>query len=266
MGNGSRPVVFVHGLWLHSTSWQPWVDLFAEEGYAPIAPEWPGIPATVREARTATRASARAGVAAVTDHFTEIISGLPDKPIVVGHSFGGLIVQKLLGAGHAAAAVAIDPAPIKGVLALPFPALKVASIALRNPANIGRAVGITREQFHYGFGNALPEEESAALFEAWTIPTPGRPLFEVATANLSPGTATRADVRNAARGPLLLVSGGRDHAVPPAIVHATKKRYASSAAVTELVEFGDRGHSLVVDHGWREIAEASLAFLRRHDL
>jgi non-heme chloroperoxidase len=266
MENGSRPVVFVHGLWLHSTSWQPWVDLFAEAGYAPTAPEWPGIPATVAAARTDTSASGKAGVAEVTDHFVKIIAGLPAKPIVIGHSFGGLIAQQLLGAGHAVAAVAVDPAPIKGVLALPVSALRVASIALRNPLNFSRAVGISREQFRYGFGNALPEEESAALFDAWTIPTPGRPLFEAATANLSPGKATKIATKNPDRGPLLLVSGGRDHTVPPAIVHGTKKLYAKSPAVTEIAEFPDRGHSLTVDHGWREIAEASLAFLKKHDL
>jgi non-heme chloroperoxidase len=266
MENGSTPVVFVHGLWLHSTSWKPWVDLFTEAGYAPIAPEWPGIPPTVREARTDTGASGKSGVAAVTDHFAKIIAALPAKPVVIGHSFGGLIVQRLLATGQAVAAVAIDPAPMKGVLALPISALKVASVALRNPANLSRAVGLTREQFRFGFGNALPEEESATLYDAWTIPTPGRPLFEAATANFSPGSATRVDTKKADRGPLLLVSGGRDHAVPPAMVHGAKKRYASSPAVTEIAEFSDRGHSLVLDHGWREIAEASLDFLKRHQI
>jgi len=258
--------VFVHGLWLHSTSWKVWIDLFAEAGYAPLAPEWPGIPSSIREARTGAAGSGKAGVTAVTEHFARIIADLPVPPILIGHSFGGLIVQKLLGAGHGAAAVAIDPAPMKRVLALPPSALKVASIALRNPLNFSRLVGISREEFRYGFGNALPEEESAALFEAWTIPTPGRPLFEAATANLSPSSATAVATANPDRGPLLLVSGGRDRTVPPAMVHGARKRYRSSPPVTELVEFPDRGHSLVIDHGWREVAEAALAFLKRHGL
>ena len=184
------PVVFVHGLWLHAASWGAWVDRFGEMGYAPVAPGWPGDSATVEETRSHPELVAGHGIDAVVQHYAEIIRGLDAKPIVIGHSFGGLIAQRLLGENLAAAAVAINPAPIKGVFFLPLSALRVASIALRNPANKKRAVALTRQQFRYGFGNALSETESDALFERWAIPSPGRPLFEAAMANLVP-TARR---------------------------------------------------------------------------
>jgi non-heme chloroperoxidase len=266
MPDVSRPVVFVHGLWLHSTSWQPWMDLFRRAGYDPMAPEWPGIPETVAAARANPAAFGNYGVAHVVDHFTRIITTLPAKPVVVGHSFGGLIAQILLGRGLAAGAIALDPAPMKGVLALPISALRVASVALRNPANRKRAVSLTREQFRYGFGNALPSAESDELFERWTIPTPGRPLFEAATANLGPGQATRVDTGNTQRGPLLLISGGRDHTVPPAMVTGARKRYRKSSATTEFRSFPDRGHSIPIDHGWREVARTSLDWVGTHSL
>ncbi|MGN9893943.1 alpha/beta hydrolase [Micromonospora sp. L31] len=265
MSGTAVPVVFVHGLWLHSTSWQPWVDLFREAGYAPVAPEWPGIPDTVAEARAVPERYGDHGVTDVTDHFAEIIRGLPSKPVVIGHSFGGLIAQQLLGRGLARAAIALDPAPAKGVLALPLSALRVASVAVRNPANRRRAVALTPAQFRYGFGNALTERESAELYERWTIPTPGRPLFEAALANLV-GTATRIDTADQGRGPLLLTAGGRDRTVPPAIVEGTARLYRKSPAVTDVVRFPDRGHTLTIDHGWREVAQTSLDWLHRQGL
>jgi non-heme chloroperoxidase len=256
------PVVVVHGLWLHADSWGAWVDLFEEAGYAPSAPGWPGDSETIAETRQNAERVAGHGIADVVEHYARAIAALGAKPIVVGHSFGGLIVQRLLGQNLAAAAVAIDPAPIKGIVYLPPSALRVASVALRNPANRKRAVSLTREQFRYGFGNALSDTESDELHELWAIPSPGRPLFEAATANLSPGSPAKVDTRNATRGPLLLISGGKDHTVPPAIVKATRKRYAHSSAVTDLRDFPDRGHSLTVDGGWREVADSVLAWLR----
>jgi pimeloyl-ACP methyl ester carboxylesterase len=262
----ATPVVFIHGLWLHASSWQPWIDKFTEAGYAPIAPEWPGGADTVEECRANPDAVAGYGVAAVADHYAAIIAGLPEKPIVIGHSFGGLLVQNLVGRGITLGGVAIDPAPIKGVLPLPLSALRVASIALRNPANRNKGVSLTKDEFRYGFGNALSIEESAELYEKWAIPSPGKPLFEAAFANFNPNAPTKVDTANPTRGPLLLTSGGHDHTVPPAIVKATLKQYAKSSAVTELKTFEDRGHSLTVDHGWEEVAQTSLDFLKAHSL
>jgi non-heme chloroperoxidase len=181
--------------------------------------------------------------------------------VVVGHSFGGLIAQRLLGQDLAAAAVAIDPAPIKGVILLSPPALRVASVALRRPANRNQAVALTAGQFRYGFGNALPEQESAELYQRWAIPTPGRPLFEAAAANFVPRSPATVNTGNKTRGPLLITAGGRDHAVPAAVSHATRRLYHKSPAVTDLREFPDRGHSLIIDHGWREVAQTALDWL-----
>lgn len=266
MEQARTPVVFVRGLWLHADSWSAWIDLFREAGYDPIAPGWPGDSGTVEETRNHPDRVAGYGVGAVVDHYADLIGRLESKPIAIGHSFGGLIVQRLLGQDLAAAAVAIDPAPIKGVLSLPLSALKVASVALSNPANKKRAVALTAKQFRYGFGNAVSEAESAELFERWAIPSPGKPLFEAAFANFSPHSPTKVNTGNATRGPLLITAGGADHTVPPSISKATLKLYRKSPAVTELKEFPGRGHSLALDSGWREVADATLAWLRAQSL
>ena len=266
MSATAKPVVFIHGLWLHADSWSPWVDLFREHGYAPVAPGWPGDAGTVEETRSASDRVAGHGIDAVVDEYARAIDALGRKPIVIGHSFGGLIVQRLLGENKAAAGVAIDPAPIKGVLYLPPSALRVAFAALRNPASRKRAVSLTRGQFRYGFGNALSAEESDTLYERWTIPSPGKPLFEAATANFNPHSPAKIETKNADRGPLLLTAGGKDHTVPPTVVKATLKRYQSSGAITELQEFPDRGHSLGIDSGWRDVADTVLAWLGKQDL
>ena len=266
MAAAGTPVVFIHGLWLHASSWRPWVELFRERGYAPVAPGWPGDADTVEETRSHSDRVAGHGIDDVVEQYAGVIRTLDTKPIVIGHSFGGLIVQRLLGQDLAAAGVAIDPAPIKGIIFLPPSALRVASVALRNPANKKRPVSLTREQFRYGFGNALSAEESDALYDRWTIPSPGKPLFEAAFANLMPGSPARVATANATRGPLLLTAGGQDHTVPRAVVKATLKRYRKSSAVTELEEFPDRGHSLTIDSGWRGVADSVLAWLDRQPL
>jgi pimeloyl-ACP methyl ester carboxylesterase len=260
------PVLFVHGLWLHASSWSPWVEMFSAAGYEASAPGWPGDPETVAEAREHPEAIANHGIDDVVGHYAEVIAGLGAKPILIGHSFGGTIVEKLLGQGLGAAAVAIDAAPIKGVLALPFSSLRAAFPALKNPANEHRAVSLSAEQFRYAFGNAIPEEESAQLYEAWSIPAPGKPLFQAATANFLPHSEAEVDTDNSDRGPLLLIAGGQDHTVPEAITKSTLKQYKHSTAVTELIEFPDRGHSLVIDTRWRDVADASLAWLREKGL
>ncbi len=266
MTPAGTPVVFVHGLWLHSTSWGQWEDLFREAGYEPVAPGWPGDSATVAETRRDPAKVAGHGIDDVVGHYAQIIRGLGAPPVVVGHSFGGLIAQRLLGQDLAAAAVAIDAAPVKGVLSLPVSALRVASIALRKPANRNLAISLTPEQFRYGFGNALPEHESAELFEKWTVPSPGKPLFEAGLANFTPNSPAKVNVHNKTRGPLLLTAGGKDHTVPKAITTGTRKLYHKSPAITDFVEFPDRGHSLTIDSGWREVAQYALDWLSKRHL
>lgn len=257
------PVLFVHGLWLHALSWEPWMDRFRQAGYEPSAPRWPGEALTVAEARQTPDAVAGHGIDDVVQDYVGVVRDLAAKPVVVGHSFGGLIAQRLLAEGHAIAAVALDAAPIKGVLRLPLSALRVASIALRNPANRKRAVSLTPEQFRYGFGNAVSAEESQQLYDRWAIPSPGKPLFEAAVANFTPGSPAQVDTKRGDRGPLLLTAGGRDHTVPATISKQTQRLYRKSSAVTELKEFPDRGHSLGIDSGWEEVADYVLDWLKR---
>jgi len=261
MTPAGSPVVFIHGLWLHASSWGPWTEHFQAAGYAPVAPGWPGAAGTVEETRSHPDQVAGKGIDDVVEHYAQIIRGLDAPPIVIGHSFGGLIVQRLLGQDLAAAGVAIDAAPIKGVIYLPPSALRVASVALRNPANRTKAIALTPEQFRYGFGNALPARESAELYQRWTVPSPARPLFEAAAANLSRRSPAKVNTGNKTRGPLLLIAGGHDHTVPASITRSTRKLYHKSPAITDLREFNDRGHSLTIDHGWREIADEVLSWL-----
>jgi pimeloyl-ACP methyl ester carboxylesterase len=259
------PVVFVHGLWLHATSWAPWVELFTEAGYDPIAPGWPGEPDTVAAANADAGAVADHGIQDVNDHLSEIIAKLPQPPIVIGHSFGGLFAEKLLGEDKAAAAIGIDAAQIKGVLPLPISALHSTLPVFKNPANLHHSVALTADEFAYSFGNALPREESDALHAQWAVPSPGKPLFEAAVANFSWHSPAKVNTDNENRGPLLLIMGKQDHTVPEAITKSTIKQYRHSSAVTELLEF-DRGHSLTIDHGWREVAQGCLDWLKAQGL
>ncbi|MBO2445998.1 alpha/beta hydrolase [Actinomadura barringtoniae] len=261
-----HPVIFIHGLWLHTTSWADWTALFQAEGYATDAPGWPGIPDTVAEARANPESIADHGIDDVVDHYAAIIAKLDAKPILIGHSFGGMIAQKLLGMDLAAATVAIDAAQIKGVLPLPLSALRSTLPVFKNPANRHKAVSLTAEQFRYSFGNALSDQESEELFERWTIPAPGKPLFEAAAANFDPHSPAKVDTRNQSRGPLLLITGGKDHTVPESVTRSTLKQYRHSEAVTDLTEFPDRGHSLTIDHGWRDVADAVLSWLHEQSL
>ena len=262
----TRPVVFIHGMWLHATSWQSWAELFATAGYQPSAPGWPHEPPTVAEARENPDAVANLSIDDITHHYAEAIASLDQPPILIGHSFGGLFAEKLLGQGIGAAAVAIDPAQIKGVLPLPLAQLRSGLPALGNPANLHRSVSLTGKEFRFGFGNALTEEESEDLYERWTIPSPARPLFQAAAANFVMHSQAAVDTANSDRGPLLLISGTADHTVPDVVTRSTLKQYRDSTAVTELQQFEGRGHSLTIDHGWRDVAEAVLKWLATNGL
>jgi non-heme chloroperoxidase len=261
--SGQTPVVFIHGLWLLPSSWDRWAAVFEKAGYTALTPGWPDDPETVTEAKAHPEVFAHKTVGQVADHFAEVIGQLKKKPAVIGHSFGGLLTQIVAGRGLSAASVAIDPAPFRGVLPLPFSSLKSASPVLGNPANRNRAVPLTYDQFRYGFANAVSEDEAKELYDTFAVPASGVPLFQAASANLNPWTEAKVDSKNPDRGPLLIISGEKDHTVPWSIANASYKRQKRNEGVTEITEMPNRGHALVIDNGWREVADKALAFVQR---
>ena len=263
--SGKLPVVFIHGLWLLPSSWDRWAAVFEEAGYAPLTPGWPDDPQTVEEARSNPDAFAGKSVEQVADHFAEAIGELREKPAIVGHSFGGLLAQILAGGGLSRASVAISPAPFRGVLPLPISALRATKPVLENPLNRNRAITLTLDQFKYGWANALSDEEARELHSTYHVPAPAKPIFEAATANLNPFTKLKVDHRNPERGPLLILWGGRDHTVPGAICKAAYGKQKHNEGVTEIEEVPNRGHSITIDGGWREVCDRALAFVKRSD-
>jgi non-heme chloroperoxidase len=259
---GRTPVVFIHGLWLLPSSWQRWAEMFEQAGYAPLTPSWPDDPETVEQARANPDVFAGKTVGQVADHVAEVIGALTTKPVVIGHSFGGLLAQITAGRGLSVATVAIDPAPFRGVLPLPISTLRSAMPVLSNPANRKRAVTLTFEQFRYGWANAVSESEARRLYDEFHVAAPGAPLFQAATANLNPFTEAKVP-DHGDRGPLLIISGGVDHTVPWAIANASYKRQHRHYGVTEITEIPNRGHALTIDSGWREVADTALTFVKR---
>jgi pimeloyl-ACP methyl ester carboxylesterase len=260
---GLQPVVFIHGLWLLPSSWDRWATVFEEAGYTALTPSWPDDPETVEEANAHPEVFAHKTVGQVADHFAGVIGRLTKKPAVIGHSFGGLLTQIVAGRGLSAAAVAIDPAPFRGVLPLPISALKSAAPVLGNPANRNRAVPLTYEQFRFGFANAVSEDEAKELYDTYAVPASGAPLFQAATANLNPWTEAKVNSKHPDRGPLLIISGEKDNTVPWAIANASYKKQKRNEGVTEIAEIPNRGHALTIDSGWREVADKALAFVKR---
>lgn len=235
-----RTIIFIHGLWIHASSWQPWIELFKQHGYESRNPAWPGDASTVAACRKNPGAIANRGVTEITEAHVREITSLTEQPIVIGHSFGGLIAQILLGRGLAAAGIAIDPAPMKGVWQQPFSSLKSFLPVVGNPLNINKAVSMTFDQFRYRFTNAIPEEEARILYDRWTIPAPARPLFQAATATFA-GSETKVNTSSTTRGPLLITGGDKDNAAPPIFGLASQKKYAPSV-VTDFKLFEGMGH------------------------
>jgi len=261
--SGKKPVVFVHGLWLLPSSWDRWSAFFEDSDYVGLTPGWPDDPDTVAEAHAHPEVFAHKMVQQVTDHYLEVIERLETPPAVIGHSFGGLITFKIAGEGVANGSVGIDSAPFRGVLPLPAESLKAASPVLGNLANRKKSITLTFEQFQFGWANHLDDSEAKELYETYHVPASGAPLFQAATANLNPFTEAKADSRNPDRGPLLIISGVGDNTAPPAIQKAAFKEQSKNPGLTEYAELPDRGHSLVIDHGWREVAAVALEFLDR---
>ncbi len=251
---GLQPVVFIHRLSLLPSSWDRWAAVFEEAGYTALTPGWPDDPETVEDANEHPEVLAGKSVGQVADHFCDLVSRLSRKPAVIGHSFGGLLSQIIAGRGLSAAAVAIDPAPFRGVLPLPISVLRAGWPVLGNPANRNRPVPLTYEQFRWSFANAVSEEEAKELFETFAVPASGKPRFHAAPANLN-GQPNR--------GPLLIISGEKDHSVPWAIARASDTQQDDNPGVIEIVEMKGRGHPLTIDSGWREVCDTALSFVRR---
>jgi len=261
--SGRQSVVFVHGLWLLPSSWDRWAQMFEAAGYATLQPGWPDDPETVEEAKAHPEVFARKSIGDIADHYGEIIGKLDRKPAVIGHSFGGLLTEILAGRGLAAASVAISPAPFRGVLPLPVSALRSSAPVLSNPANRNRAVPLTYDQFRYAFANAVAEDEAKTLYETYSVPGPGQPIFQAAAANLNPWTEAKVDTKSPERGPLLIISADNDHTVPWAIASASFKKQKHNEGVTEIIKLEGRGHALTIDDGWQEVADKALTFVQR---
>ena len=261
--SGRTPVVLIHGLWVLPSSWNNWVEYFEQEGYAGVTPDWPDDPETVEEARANPDVLAKKTLKQVADHTEEVIGRLTKKPAVMGHSTGGLLAQMIADRGLSAATVAIDPGPFRGVLPLPVSTLRVSAPVLRNPLNRGRAVALSLDQFKYGWANALSDEEAKQLYETYHVAAPGVALMQMANANLNPWTEAKLDPKNPERGPLLIIDGEKDHIVPWAIANGAYKRQRHNEAVTEIEKIPNRGHSLTIDSGWREVAQTALDFVKR---
>jgi non-heme chloroperoxidase len=259
----ATPVVFVHGPWLLPSSWANWADFFNRAGYASLTPVWPDDPGTVEEARANPDVLAKKSLRQIADHTTEVIEALDRKPVIMGHSTGGLLAEMLAGQGLAAVTVAIDPGVFRGVLPLPASTLKVAGPFLINPAWRGRAITLTFDQFKYGWANALDEDEAKELYDTYHVAGSGIALAQMANANLNPWTESKVDTKNPDRGPLLIIDGEKDHTVPWAIANAAYKRQKRNPGVTEIVKMPNRGHALTIDHGWREVAQTALDFVKR---
>ena len=261
--SGKPPVVFIHGLWLLPSSWADWAHFFEAAGYAPLTPDWPDDPETVEEARANPDVLANKTLKQVADHTAEVIGKLEQKPVVMGHSTGGLFAQMLAGRGLSAATVAIDPGVFRGVLPLPFSVLKGVGPFLVDPRTRGRAITLSFDQFMYGWANALDEDEAKRLYDTYHVAGSGIALVQMGNANLNPRTESKVDTKNPDRGPLLILDGEKDHTVPWAIAHAAYPRQKQHPNVPKIQQIHERGNSLTIDNGWREVARAALDFVKR---
>jgi alpha-beta hydrolase superfamily lysophospholipase len=266
-GDDKGTIVLVHGLWLTPRSWEHWVTRYSEAGYTVLAPSWPGMEAEVEALREDPSVMNGLGLGEIAEHYEKIIRNLDKPPIIMGHSFGGAIVQILLDRGLGRAGVAIDSAPVKGVLGLPLSTIRAAFPALRNPATRKKTVSLTPDQWHYSFTNTMfDDEQSRAAYERYQVPSTGRPLWQAAFANFDPKAATKVNLRNNRRAPLLFIAGGEDHVAPASTNRENAKRYGKSTAVTDYKEFAGRPHFTGAAPGWEAVADYALAWASSHDV
>jgi pimeloyl-ACP methyl ester carboxylesterase len=257
-------IVLIHGLWLTSRSWEGWKDRFEARGHTVLAPNWPHMQQDIEEVRQDPSPLEGLGVADIVDQYEGIVRGLDRPPVIMGHSFGGLVVELLLDRGLGAAGVAISPAPVKGVLRLPPAQLRAAFPVLSNPANRNRTVELTPKQFHYAFTNTMTAEERKAAYDRYQVPGPGRVIFQAAFANFIPNAATQVDFHKDDRPPLLVMGNGKDHTVPASVSKEAAKRLGKSKALVDYKEFAGRPHFTAGAPGWEEVADYALDWANRH--
>jgi pimeloyl-ACP methyl ester carboxylesterase len=258
-------IVLVHGLWMTPRSWEHWIERYTARGYSVIAPAYPGLDVEVEALNADPAPIERLTVPAVLESFEDIIREMDSPPILMGHSFGGLIVQILLDRGLGAVGIAIDSGAPEGVRTLPLAQAKAGFPVLKNPANRHRAVAFTRKEFHYAFTNTLTEEQSDAVYDRYHVPAPGGFVWDGVLANFTPGHHdTYVDFTNDDRAPLLLIGGGKDHLEPLALNRSNLDHYKHSDAVTELEVFPDRAHYTLGQDGWEEVADYALSWAVEH--
>lgn len=248
-----RQIVFIHGLWLTSLSWEHFERYFAGQGYEVAAPEWPRKRGDVEEIRRTADGVAGLGIAEIADHYDAIVRDLEDSPIIIGHSFGGLIAMILLDRGLGAAGVALDPAPPKGILNLPLRQLKSAAPALLHPSKRSGVVALSLEQFTYAFVNTFTPDAAQAAYERYAVPDTARPLFEAAFANFNANAPSKVSYSHG-RPPLLITAGEKDNTVPASVSRSIYKKQRHAPARTNLLEFEGRPHMLMAGEGWEEVA------------
>jgi pimeloyl-ACP methyl ester carboxylesterase len=265
MPSDETPIVLIHGLWMPPHSWSGWIERYTAAGHTVHAPAWPGV-SELDEELDHTKAPADIGIGEVVDHYDAFVRGLPEQPILMGHSYGGLITQMLLDRGLGRTGVAIHPAVPRGVYRLSVSVLRATLPVFRRPANRRRAVPLTRAEFHYAFANTVSRAESDSWHAKLAIPAPGRPLFESAMANFVPKAraATVVDYAKPDRAPLLLIAGGRDHLTPYSVVYENFNRYRRSPAPTDFKLFEDRPHLTAALDGWTDVADYALTWTAEH--
>jgi alpha-beta hydrolase superfamily lysophospholipase len=250
------PLMLIHGAWLSARSWETFGDYFTKRGFDVSAPEWPRKHGDVEQLREEAGELEGLGLEEIVDHYAAEIAKLPEPPVLVGHSFGGLIVELLLDRGLGRAGVALSPAPPKGILVLPFSSLKAASPALAHPSKRHGVVTLTQAEFAYSFVNTFTPEDAVAAYERYAVPETGRIFYEAGFANFSLHPPTQVHFSNAERAPLLIVGAAEDHTVPASVSKAQYKKYERSPARTDYLEFEGRPHLFVVGDGAEEVASA----------
>src|SRR4051795_11885293 len=257
------PIVLIHGLWLTSRSWEGWKARFEQRGHEVLAPAWPRMDREVEDLRRDPSVMNGLGVAEVVDHYERIIRGLGTPPIIMGHSFGGLLTELLLDRGLGAAGVAVSPAPVEGVLRLPPTLLRTIFPALRNPANRKKTIPLTAKQFRFGFTNTMNDADAEAAYARYYVPAPGRVVFQAAPANVNPHAVTKVDFHKADPPPLLVIGNDQDHTIPASVSREAAKRLGKSKAVVEYEEFAGRPHFTAGAPGWEAVADRALDWANR---